>query len=174
MTTPTATGHRRDLADGAYCEWTRTFRAPIEDVWAAVTEPRRLARWLGTWTGDPTTGEVKFQMLFEDEMPAERFRIDECDAPHRLRVTTSMPYDGENPEHWQLRLDLVEEGGITTLTFAQNVPDPGMAENVGPGWDYYLDRLVAAESDRDPATVNFEDYYPALSEHYRKEFGRDD
>lgn len=174
MTTPTATGHRRDLADGTYCEWTRTFHAPIEDVWAAVTEPQRLARWLGTWTGDPTTGEVKFQMLFEDEMPAERFRIDECDAPHRLRVTTSMPYDGENPEHWQLRLDLAEEGGITTLTFAQIVPDPAMAENVGPGWDYYLDRLVAAEADRDPATVNFEDYYPALSEHYRKEFGRND
>ena len=174
MTTPTATGHRREHADGVYCEWTRTFRAPIEDVWAAVTEPQRLARWLGTWTGDPTTGEVKFQMLFEDEMPAERFRIDECDAPHRLRVTTSMPYDGENPEHWQLRLDLAEEGGITTLTFAQIVPDPAMAENVGPGWDYYLDRLVAAEADRDPATVNFEDYYPALSAHYRKEFGLDD
>ncbi|WP_446222846.1 SRPBCC family protein [Nocardia sp. IBHARD005] len=171
MTIPTATGHRRDLAEGPYCEWTRTFRAPIEDVWAAVTEPQRLARWLGTWTGDPASGEVKFQMTFEDEMPAERFRIDECDAPHRLWITTSMT-DGENTEHWQLRLDLAEEGGITTLTFAQNVPDPTMVESVGPGWDYYLDRLVAAEADRDPATVSFEDYYPALSEHYRKEFGR--
>ncbi|MGY0499952.1 SRPBCC family protein [Nocardia sp. FBN12] len=173
MSTPTASGHRRDRTDGIYCEWTRTFRAPISDVWAAVTDPQRLARWLGTWTGDPSSGEVKFQMLFEDEMPAERFRIDECDAPYRLRVTTSMPYDGENPEHWQLRLDLTEEGGITTLTFAQNVPDPTMAENVGPGWDYYLDRLVAAEDDRDPATVSFDDYYPALSEHYREEFGRE-
>ena len=35
---------------------TRTFHAPIDDVWAAVTEPERLARWLGTWTGDPATG----------------------------------------------------------------------------------------------------------------------
>src|SRR3954470_20789062 len=32
---------------------TREFRAPIEDVWAAVTERERLARWIGTWTGDP-------------------------------------------------------------------------------------------------------------------------
>lgn len=26
----------------------RTFRAPIEDVWASVTEPDRTARWFGT------------------------------------------------------------------------------------------------------------------------------
>jgi uncharacterized protein YndB with AHSA1/START domain len=30
---------------------TRVFRAPIEDVWAAVTEPERLVRWIGTFTG---------------------------------------------------------------------------------------------------------------------------
>ncbi|MGW5317471.1 SRPBCC family protein [Nocardia thailandica] len=171
MSTPTPTGHRREYADGTYCEWTRTFRAPIEDVWAAVTEPRRLARWLGTWTGDPATGEVKFQMLFEGETPAELFRIDECDAPRLLRVTTSTPYDGENPEHWQLRLDLSESDGLTTLVFAQNVPDPAMAEGVGPGWDYYLDRLVAAEAGGDPAAVDFNTYFPALAEHYRGEFG---
>lgn len=28
----------------------RTFHAPIEDVWAAVTESDRLARWIGVWT----------------------------------------------------------------------------------------------------------------------------
>ncbi|MFD6267975.1 SRPBCC family protein [Nocardia asteroides] len=171
MTTPTATGHRRDLSDGTYCAWTRTFHAPIEDVWAAVTEPERLARWIGTWTGDPASGEVKFQMLFEDEVPAERFRIDECDAPRLLRITTSSPHDGENPEHWQLRLDLTEDNGVTTLTFAQNVPDPTMAQGVGPGWEYYLDRMVAAEAGADPATVRFEDYYPALSAYYLAEFG---
>lgn len=171
MSTPTATGRRRDLADGTYCEWTRTFRAPIADVWAAVTEPERLARWLGTWTGDPATGAVKFQMLFEGEIPAELFHIEECAAPHRLRITTSMPYDAENPEHWRLRLDLSEDDGVTTLVFAQNVPDPVMAEGVGPGWDYYLDRLVAAETGTDPAEVDFGDYSPGLAGFYRAEFG---
>ena len=50
----TATG-RREVArrDDATSSSTRTFRAPIEYVWAAVTEPARLARWIGTWTGDP-------------------------------------------------------------------------------------------------------------------------
>ena len=43
---------------------TRTFAAPIEDVWAAITEPERLARWIGTWTGDPASGRVRFAMTF--------------------------------------------------------------------------------------------------------------
>lgn len=168
---PTATGRRYVDGDATYVQFVRTFRAPITDVWAAVTESDRLARWLGSWTGDPATGSVLFQMLFEgDEVPQEHFAIDECTPPYRLRITTSMPHDGENPEHWQLQVDLAESDGVTTLTFAQNVPDPSMAESVGPGWDYYLDRMVVAEAGGDVAAVDFDDYFPALSEHYRGEF----
>lgn len=168
---PAATGRRFVDGDDTYIQFVRTFRAPIEDVWAAVTESDRLARWLGSWTGDPATGSVLFQMLFEgDEVPQEHFAIDECTPPCRLRITTSMPHDGESPEHWRLRLDLSEEGGVTTLTFAQDVPDPTMATSVGPGWDYYLDRMVVAEAGGDVANVDFDAYYPALSEHYRREF----
>lgn len=172
MNSPTPTGRRRDHGGETYCEWQRTFHAPIDDVWAAVTEPERLARWIGSWTGDPDDGHVKFQMLFEgDDIPAEHFRIDECVRPRRLRITTSMPYDSENPEHWLLRLDLEESDGVTTLTFAQNVPDPKMAEGVGPGWDYYLDRMVAAETGADVTAVDFARYSPEMSGYYLAEFG---
>ena len=45
-----------------------------------------------------------------------------------------------------------------------------MAESVGPGWEFYLDRLVAAETGGDVAAIDFErDYYPAMVEHYRAE-----
>ncbi|WP_278259564.1 SRPBCC family protein [Nocardioides convexus] len=151
---------------------TRTFRAPVADVWAAVTESDRLARWIGTWTGDPASGEVLFQMTYEgDEVGGETFRIDECVPPYRLRITTTMPKDDGTADHWRLRVDLAEEDGVTTLTFAQDLPDPTIAENVGPGWEYYLDRMVAAETGTDPAAVVWEDYYPAMSDHYRRAFG---
>ena len=45
-----------------------------------------------------------------------------------------------------------------------------MAAGVGPGWEYYLDRLVAAETGADVAAIDFDDYYPAQSDHYRAMF----
>ena len=47
---------------------------------------------------------------------------------------------------WHFVLELAEAAGTTTLTFGQSVPDAEMAAGVGPGWEYYLDRLVAAET----------------------------
>jgi uncharacterized protein YndB with AHSA1/START domain len=38
-----ATG-RKDERDPSWVVFSRTFRAPVEDVWAAVTEPDRLER----------------------------------------------------------------------------------------------------------------------------------
>jgi len=46
-----------------------------------------------------------------------------------------------------------------------------LAESVGPGWDYYLDRLVAAETGGDLTAIDFDDYYPAFAAHYRAELG---
>ena len=142
----------------------REFRAPIEDVWAAVTEPERLVRWIGTISGDPATGHVLFAMTAEGEdAPEEDMEIRECTPPRRLAVTSQA---GE--EHWLLELDLVEHDGVTTLTFTQPGIDPAIADSVGPGWEYYLDRLVAAETGGDVAAIDFDrDYYPAMAEHYR-------
>jgi hypothetical protein len=62
---------------------------------------------------------------------------------------------------------LSETDGRTVLTFTQPQIDPVEAESVGPGWEYYLDRLVAAETGGDVAAIDFErDYYPAMAEHY--------
>ncbi|WP_435770103.1 SRPBCC family protein [Nocardioides sp. SYSU DS0651] len=171
---PRATG-RRETRDGL--DWlvlTRTFRAPVEDVWAAVTESDRLARWFGSWDGDPAEGRVILRMLYEGEDVApEVFEIHECDPPRFLLVSSRVPAeDGGAPLEWRIRLDLGESDGVTTLVFAQSVPVAGMADSMGPGWDYYLDRLVAVQSGTDPATIAFDDYYPALADHYRRAFDR--
>ena len=165
---PSATGRRERRGDATYVVLERTFRAPIEDVWAAVTEPGRLERWIGTWTGDSASGEVEFQMTAEgDDVPAEAHRILVCDPPRRL-VTESR--SGADPTVWRIELDLVEDAGVTTLTFGQRMEDGFPVDSVGPGWDYYLDRLVAAETSGDVAAVAWDDYYPALAEHYRVAF----
>jgi len=146
---------------------TREFRAPIDDVWAAVTEPERLARWIGTFTGDPASGRVEFLMTAEGATEPEEMEIRECEPPRVLRVTSHV---GE--EYWHLDLLLEERAGVTTLTFSQPDIDPVAAESVGPGWEYYLDRLVAYETGGDVGGIDFErDYYPAMLEHYRSQAG---
>jgi uncharacterized protein YndB with AHSA1/START domain len=145
---------------------TRELRAPIEDVWAAVTEPDRLARWIGSWEGDPTSGSVRFRMLFEGDHPGETMTIRVCQPPSRLHVTSEV-----GDQVWLLDLDLTHVDGVTTLTLTQPGVTAEQASAVGPGWDYYLDRLVDAETGADPAQRDFErDYYPATSAHYTEQF----
>ena len=167
--TPPITGRRaiRNGFDSVVLE--RTFPAPIESVWAAVTESDRLERWVGTWAGDPASGAVLFRMNAEGYgVEPETMSIDECDPPRRLVLTSTPPGEGNV---WHFVLELAELDGTTTLTFSQSVPDADLAAGVGPGWEYYLDRLVAAETGGDVAAIDFGDYHPAQSDRYRAMFG---
>ena len=166
--TPVPTGRREDRDGTTYLVFQRTFRAPIADVWAAVTESDRLGRWIGIWSGDPASGSIAFRMTAEaEDAPEETIWIDECTAPTHLVMRSVRPDD--KAEVWSWQLDLDESDGVTTLTFAQEAVDVSLAEGVGPGWDYYLDRLVAAETGADLAAIEFDHYYPAFAAHYRAE-----
>jgi uncharacterized protein YndB with AHSA1/START domain len=169
--TPQATGRREERDGTSYLVFERTFRAPITDVWAALTESDRLVRWIGHWAGDPTSGSVSFWMTAEAaDAPEETIHIDVCDAPRRLVMRSARPDDSALEWTWQI--DLAEADGVTTLTFAQEIGTNVLAESVGPGWDYYLDRMVAAETGADLAAIDFDQYYPALAPHYRAELAR--
>jgi uncharacterized protein YndB with AHSA1/START domain len=159
--TPTGRLGRQDGRDAVVFE--RTFTAPITDVWAAITESDRLERWFGTWTGDPASGSVLVRMNAEgEEAPVSTFTIDRCEPPRLLGVSAV-----DESGTWVLVAELTAAGGVTTLRFSQVIADPAMIENTGPGWDYYLDRLVAAETGGDPGALDFDrDYYPAQRDHY--------
>ena len=95
----------------------------------------------------------------------EEMDIRECDEPRRLAVTSRV-----GQQRWYLDVDLSEADGVTTLAFSQPDVDPEDALSVGPGWEFYLDRLVAAETGGDLASIDFErDYYPAMADYYREQ-----
>lgn len=144
----------------------RQLAAPIEDVWASLTETERMERWIGTWSGDPLSGTVLFAMTAEGEdAPAEEMEIRECDPPRVLRVTSLTA-----GQRWQLDVVLTSAGTGTTLTFEQPDIDPVQVESVGPGWEYYLDRLIATVEGGDITALDWErDYYPAMQAHYRSQ-----
>ncbi|MFD4993059.1 SRPBCC family protein [Cellulosimicrobium cellulans] len=148
-------------ADGRWIVLRRTFAAPVADVWASLTEPAGLEPWIGTWDGDPTTGSVRFVMTAEGATDGDECRVLRCDPPHRLVVETAV---GETS--WHLEVDLADDDGTTALVFRQALGPDEDAGSIGPGWEYYLDRLAAARAGRDPATVVWDSYYPALAAHY--------
>ncbi len=154
------TGHYMVKPDGLYLQFDRLFKAPIEDVWFSLTNPTAMQSWIGTYTGRPETGGVRFRMTFEGEGSEwENVSILECAPPHRFLADS-----GPGPTGMRVYCHLLEAGGMTTLTFAQRLHDAADAKTMGPGWDYYLDRLVAARAGRELPV--WEHYYPAFSEHY--------
>jgi uncharacterized protein YndB with AHSA1/START domain len=161
--TPTPTGRIDRDGDRHTLVMSRTFRAPIGDVWASVTEPDRLERWIGTYDGDPESGSVMFRMTAEaEDIEPEEMEIRECVPPRRLALTSRV-----GDQTWYLDLDLEETDGVTTVTFSQPDIDPAAIENVGPGWEYYLDRWVTEFGGGDPARHDFDrDYYPAMKAYY--------
>lgn len=141
---------------------TRMFRAPIDDVWTTVTKSESTARWFGRWEGDAGPGKVvRLQLVHERSQPWANVMIEECEAPRRLVVVMKDDY-GE----WRIELTLTQSDDITELRFVQHLGDRKLAGDVGPGWEYYLDMLVAAREGK--ALPSFEDYYPAQKEYYLK------
>lgn len=134
----------------------RTFTASADDVWASITESDRLARWYGTWTGDPGAGFVMVTMNAEaDEVAPARYDIVECDPPHLLLIDLK-----DENFHWRLRIELTEADGLTTLTFVQTDIDPDAVGDIAAGWRWYLDRLGASIDGATPPTLNdFESTY---------------
>ncbi|WP_216586126.1 SRPBCC family protein [Streptomyces brasiliscabiei] len=149
---PTPTGHDLIL--------TRTYRASADDVWASVTEPERTARWFGPWRGQAAPGgTIEVQMLFEDSAPWCPLRIDVCEAPRRLAVSTE-----DDAGSWKLELLLTESDGTTELRLVHHLTSTDRLAETGPGWEYYLDMLTAAR-DGGPRP-DFQDYYPAQKAYF--------
>jgi uncharacterized protein YndB with AHSA1/START domain len=139
---------------------TRTFRAPIADVWASLTESDRTARWFGPWKGEAGAGNtIQVQMIHEEGQPWMDLTIDACEPPSRLAISGSEEAGG-----WLMDMVLAESDGVTELRFTHHLTSTEGAGEIGPGWEFYLDALVASR-DGQPAPV-FDDYYPALKEHF--------
>jgi uncharacterized protein YndB with AHSA1/START domain len=158
--TPRPTGRLLSGDKGRDLVLVRSFRAPIEDVWASITEPERTARWFASWTGDAAPGNtIRYRLVFEEGAPEADMTIDACESPHHLAVSTSDDYGT-----WRLEARLSESDGVTELTFVQHLDEGADVGSVGPGWEYYLDMLVASR-DGSPLP-DFDDYYPSQKAYY--------
>ncbi len=157
MSSPTPTGR----LVGADLRLVRTFRAPIEDVWTSFTDPESTARWFGRWRWVDTAGpgnEIAVVMIQEEGAPETTAVVERCEPPRHLAITSTGPY-GVSYE-----ISLEETAGTTTMTFVHHLADRTMAGDFGPGWEFYLDLLVAWREGR--PFRRFDEYYPAQKQYY--------
>lgn len=139
----------------------RSLALPVNEAWAYLTESGLTEQWFGPWEGDGRLGgSVRIRMRFEEGEPAVRARIVACAEPEHLALSVIDEYGS-----WNLEL-LLEEDGFddTLLRFVQHLDEDANVGDVGPGWEYYLDLLVAATEGTE--RPSFDQYYPALSEAY--------
>ena len=146
--------------DGMRLEFVRTYPDPVDEVWSALTDPARVARWFGTWTGDPATGTVQLTMTEEEGSTPQEVTILECHPPARLVVEVPSP-DGT----WRLSVALQAQERGTTLVFTQRLAEPYDASSIGPGWHFYLDRLGAVVAGT-AVPDSWDDYFPSLQDAY--------
>jgi uncharacterized protein YndB with AHSA1/START domain len=116
----------------------------VDDLWSALTDPGRLARWIAEVTGDlQLGGQVHAHFTSGWDGPG---RIDVCEAPHRLVAIMSPGTPEETvidatltPEHGRTRL-VIEERGIPVAELAYH----------GAGWQAHVEDLTAHIQGRQP------------------------
>lgn len=114
----------------------RTLPLNAEQTWEWLTVPAKLRKWIGGYRGKAAPGgSVEFTMTAEDGSPTSSVRIVRCDPRSRLVID----WAGQ-----QITLAIAEVAGATTVYFSQPVADWREAGMMGPGWEWYFDRLVAA------------------------------
>ena len=146
-------------------ELRRSWPDPIDDVWAALTEPERLARWIGRYDGPRGTGATgTFVMTHEEgDASGQGMTIVECDPPRRLVVEWEPTEYG----HWRVDLDLWTEDGRTWLRFVQLFPADTEVADMALGWHWYLDKLSAEIGRQDQPTVSWDTFVAEVGPVYR-------
>jgi len=138
------------------------YDTDLEDLWQACTAPERLSRWICEVSGDLRVGAT-IHAVFTSTWSGSA-RIDECDAPHHLLVTTQPGTDEEG----EIEVWLTAEGPRTRLV----VEDRGLPLDVlhfhGAGWQVHLEDLARSMTSGGSAHPGgWSDQRPASAWHQR-------
>jgi uncharacterized protein YndB with AHSA1/START domain len=127
---------RRD--DHIDVRFERHYPRPVETVWSAITEPARLADWMGVAHVEPFVGG-RFELMLDGPHPSTG-RVVAWDPPKVLEFSWSNTHAPDST----VRYELTPEGAGTRLIFIhQGMPYVNSALML-PGWHHLLARLGSA------------------------------
>jgi uncharacterized protein YndB with AHSA1/START domain len=130
------------------------YDTDIDDLWSALTDPRRIGRWYGQVEGDLRPAGA-FRLFVEDAGMHVTGRVEACEPPHRLRVTTRetdesyVPGNGVPPFDEVIEATLTADGGQTVLVIeVQGMPLDAVAF-YGAGWQIHAENLAGHLAGRE-------------------------
>ena len=135
------------------------FDTDIDDLWSALTDPGRLARWLGEFEGDLRLGG-EFRARFFASGWEGTGRVDVCEPPQHLLVMTKD--DGQADEH-AIEATLTADGDHTILILEERGMPVNLLAAYGAGIQVHIEDLAAhiAGRERCDAGARWEELKPS-------------
>jgi uncharacterized protein YndB with AHSA1/START domain len=138
------------------------YDTDIDDLWSALTDPGRLARWLGEVEGDLRLGG-EFRARFFASGWEGTGRVDTCEPPRHLLVLTKDP---DVPYELVIEATLTADGGQTILILEERGMPLDQLAAYGAGIQVHVEDLAAyiAGRERCDAGARWAELLPAYQD----------
>ena len=120
------------------------FDTGIDDLWSALTDPGRLARWLGEFEGDLRLGG-EFGARFFDGWEGTG-RVEACEPPEHVLVMTRHV---RQTDEQTVEATLAADGDHTVLVLEQRGMPVNLLAEYGAGNQVHVEDLAACLAGRE-------------------------
>src|SRR6266699_2158969 len=130
------------------------YHTGIDDLWSALTDPGRLARWYGQVEGDLRSGG-EFRLHLESDGWDGTGRVEACEPPRRLLVTIREADEswrkgrGAQPFDEAIEATLSADGYQTLLVSEVQGMSLDKIAFYGAGWQIHAENLAAYLAGRE-------------------------
>ena len=134
------------------------FDTNVDDLWSALTDPRRLARWIGDVEGDLRLGG-EFRFRFFASGSEGTGRVEVCEPPRRLLLTMALG----QPDEDVIETTLTGDGGQTVLVWEERGMPLDQLAAYGAGVQIHVEDLAShlAGRERVDARARWDELIPA-------------
>jgi uncharacterized protein YndB with AHSA1/START domain len=139
------------------------FDTDMDDVWSALTDPSRLARWYGEVEGDLRLGGEYRARLFSSGWEGTG-RVEACEPPQRLLVRIK---DADEPEEGVIEVTLTADGDQTMVVWEERGMPLDFVSAYGAGVQLHVEDLadhLAGRERRDDAKARWDELHPAYQD----------
>ena len=136
------------------------FDTEIDDVWSALIDPSRLARWYGEIEGDLRLGGEYRAHLFASGWEGTG-RVEACEPPQRLLVRIK---DADEPDENEIEAVLTADGDQTIVVWEERGMPLEMLSAYGAGVQLHVEDLadyLAGRERREDAKARWDELHPA-------------